>query len=356
MKASFGPAPQAALAEAVIARASLAVAVVGGLDSVSTARASPDMPAMTPASHLVAIDWGTTSLRAGLMDASGAILDRLNSADGIMAMQGRSYPDIVEALFGPWLARAPDAVVLASGMVGSRQGWIEAPYVPCPADFAAIAGGIVWQALSAGRRIGFVPGLSTGAATTTPDVMRGEEVQVFGALGLSGGKDGVFVLPGTHSKWVAVAGERVIGFHTMMTGEVFGVLRRHTILGRLMPADSEPAFDEAVFGEGCRLSLDDAGGAILNRLFSARTRGLFDQLGPDALPSYLSGLLIGEEVREARALLGGALPPHVHLICREDLARAYRHCLALADVTTTVIEDAAFLGLHEIARRNALID
>lgn len=310
---------------------------------------------MTPASHLVAIDWGTTSLRAVLMDASGTILDRLHSADGIMAMQGRSYPEIFEALFGSWLANAPDAVILASGMVGSRHGWVEAPYVPCPADFPAVAGGIVWQELAAGRRIGFVPGLLAGGATTTPDVMRGEEVQVFGALRLTGRRDGVFVLPGTHSKWVAVAEERITGFHTMMTGELYGVLRKHTILGRLMPAEGEPPFHEAAFDEGCRLSISDAGGAILNRLFSARTRGLFDQLAAAALPSYLSGLLIGEEVREARHLLGGALPPHVHLICRQDLALAYRRCLALVEVVSTVIEDAAFLGLHEIARRNALI-
>jgi 2-dehydro-3-deoxygalactonokinase len=310
---------------------------------------------MTAASHLVAIDWGTTSLRAVLMDASGAILDRLHAADGIMAMQGRDYHDVFATLFGPWLGRAPEAVVLASGMVGSRQGWVEAAYVPCPADFAGIAGGIAWQELSAGRRIGFVPGLSIGSATATPDVMRGEEVQVFGALGLSGKTGGVFVLPGTHSKWVSVEGERITGFHTMMTGELYGVLRRHTILGRLMPAEGEPAFDETAFDEGCRLSLGDAAGAILNRLFSARTRGLFDQLVPEALPSYLSGLLIGEEVREARALLGGALPAHVDLICREDLARSYRRCLALVGVESAVIEDAAFLGLYEIARRNALI-
>jgi 2-dehydro-3-deoxygalactonokinase len=239
-------------------------------------------------------------------------------------------------------------------MVGSRQGWVEAPYVACPADFASLAEGIAWADLPRGRRIGFVPGLSTGGATATPDVMRGEEVQVFGAMRLSGKRDGVFVLPGTHSKWVVADGERITSFHTMMTGELYGLLRTHSILGRLMPSEGEPLFVEAAFDEGCKLSLGAESGTILNCLFFVRTRGLFGQVENAALPSYLSGLLIGEELREARALLG-TLPASVQLICRQDLASAYRRCLTLLGIESTVIEDAAFLGLHEIARRNALI-
>lgn len=309
---------------------------------------------MSIASHLIAIDWGTSSLRAALMDRRGVILDRLQSGDGIMAMQGRNYADAYVTLFGPWLDRWPDATVLASGMIGSRQGWREAPYVSCPADFEDLARGIVSIEIEGCGRIGLVPGLVTGTETATPDVIRGEEVQVFGGMRLAGLASGVFVLPGTHSKWVAVEKGRITRFHTFMTGELYGLLRRHSILGRLMP-EGEPPFAEAAFDAGCALALEDGSGALLNRLFSVRTSGLFDRLSGEELPSYLSGLMIGEEVREARALLGGRLPQAVQLICREDLARSYRRCLAVAGAECAWVEDAAFLGLHDIALRNALI-
>ncbi|CAN7465671.1 2-dehydro-3-deoxygalactonokinase [Bosea sp. LjRoot9] len=310
---------------------------------------------MSPASHLIAIDWGTSSLRAALMDRDGAILDRLQSGDGVMAMLGRDYAERFESLFGPWLDRHPAATVLASGMVGSRQGWREAPYVACPASFEDLARGIAYIEVEGRGRIGLVPGLVSDEAGQAPDVIRGEEVQVFGGLRLNGQASGVFVLPGTHSKWVVVEEGRIARFHTFMTGELYGLLKRHSILGKLMPEDSEPAFAPAAFGAGCKLALSDEAGALLHRLFSVRTTGLFHRFTSEELPSYLSGLLIGEEVREAKALIGDHALSSVQLICREDLARSYRLCLQAAGIDSTWIDDAAFLGLFDIARRNALI-
>jgi 2-dehydro-3-deoxygalactonokinase len=310
---------------------------------------------MSPASHLIAIDWGTSSLRAALMDRDGAILDRLQSSDGVMAMLGRDYAECFESLFGSWLDRHPAATVLASGMVGSRQGWREAAYVACPASFEDLARGIAYIEVEGRGRIGLVPGLVSDQAGPAPDVIRGEEVQVFGGLRLNGQASGVFVLPGTHSKWVVVEEGKIARFHTFMTGELYGLLKRHSILGKLMPEDSEPPFAPAAFEAGCRLALSDESGALLHRLFSVRTTGLFHRFASEDLPSYLSGLLIGEEVREAKALIGGHAPGPVQLICREDLARSYRLCLQAAGIDSAWIDDAAFLGLFDIARRNALI-
>lgn len=301
--------------------------------------------------HVVAIDWGTSSLRAALMAPDGAILDRIETGDGIMFADGRSFEEIFRALFSPWLAAHPDALVLASGMIGSRQGWVEAPYADCPAGFDDLAKAIAFVEIEGLPRIGFVPGLAFEHASGSPDVMRGEEVQIFGALARLGLSDGVFVLPGTHSKWVAVEGGRVARFHTFFTGELFGVLKSHSILGRLMPDGAPQAGADAAFDAGCRVSAEGGGGGLLHHLFSVRTRGLFGRTAPEYLGTYLSGLLIGEEIREALSLEDEP-PARVHLVCRGDLAELYRRGLAAFGVEGAAVDPAAtFAGLHALAGR-----
>ena len=294
---------------------------------------------------LIALDWGTTSLRAALMAGDGGVRERIATADGIMAAGGRSFPEIFAGVAGPWLAAHPGAAVLASGMIGSRQGWVEAPYAACPAGFGEIARALAWTEAS-GVRIGFVPGLSW----QDRDVMRGEETQIAGALAALGVQDGVFVLPGTHSKWAVVSGGAVTEFRTFMTGEVFATLRHHSILGRLMP-EGDPAFDAAAFEDGCRRA---QAGDVLHALFSTRTDGLFGRRRPEALASYLSGLLVGEEVREA---LASSPASQVHLICSQALAAPYGRALGLLGVAHSVVDgDVAFTGLHAIARAAGLLE
>jgi 2-dehydro-3-deoxygalactonokinase len=193
--------------------------------------------------------------------------------------------------FGDWM-QAPNALCLISGMAGSRQGWQEAPYCPCPAGFAELGQHLLW--LQPGR-IALVPGLSCLGqdALHTPDVMRGEEVQIFGALQLSGRDSATLVLPGTHSKWVQVHSGRVTHFQTFMTGEVYALLSQQSILAKTL--DLNGAFDEAAFVQGVDQS--QTAGSVLNKLFAVRTLGLFERMSAAALPSYLSGLLIGEELR-----------------------------------------------------------
>lgn len=243
------------------------------------------------ASRLIALDWGSTRLRAFLLGAGGEVLATRQSDAGAATLQGaEAYAGALGALVGDWRAQHPALKLLACGMVGSQYGWREAPYVRCSADAAALAG----RVLKLDEALSIIPGLVDDAAR--PDVMRGEETQIVGALALHPelADDACLVLPGTHSKWARVKAGRVTGFATHMTGELFALLRQHSVLARLMPADgSSPASPEA-FLQGVDAARD--GGGLAHQLFAVRTLGLFNKLGAEQLPDYLSGLLIGHEI------------------------------------------------------------
>lgn len=247
---------------------------------------------------MIVIDWGTSSFRAYRLDARGNIVDARSAARGILSVPSGRFAQVLEEQVGEWKERP----IVMSGMVGSRQGWVEAPYVPCPAGFDEIAEAM--RKVHDG--IWIVPGVTCREAV--PDVMRGEEVQVLGA-----GRDGLICLPGTHSKWVEVRDGRILRFSTAMTGEVYAVLKEHSILGRMMEAG--PA-DPAAFAEGVERS--GHGGGLLHHLFGVRTRGLMGELGAAAAASYLSGILIGHELRsvEAEAFLVLGAPELARLYVR----------------------------------------
>jgi 2-dehydro-3-deoxygalactonokinase len=295
------------------------------------------------ASALIAVDWGTTSCRAALLDEGGAILDRRGEAPGILHVPRGDFAEALDRLIQDW----PDVPVVLSGMIGSRQGWVEAPYVRTPIDLDGLGRELV--AVPASRRapVRLVPGVMHDGAW--PDVMRGEETQIVGVLGRLAGSDGTIVLPGTHSKHAVVSGDRIVAFKSFMTGEVFAALSGHTILARLMqPA---PSFDAAAFDRGVVMGAE-AGtpGALLSRVFSTRTLGLFDRLAPAAAGDYLSGLLIGAEV----SALGGRARP-VLLVGSGDLTRRYEAaCRSLGIATDIAPPDAAAHGAFALAQRAAL--
>jgi 2-dehydro-3-deoxygalactonokinase len=190
-------------------------------------------------------------------------------------------------------------------MIGARQGWVEAPYAQCPAGLREIASAIVTIETRTLGDIGLVPGVSTAGRDGAPDVMRGEETQILGALAAMNRVEGVFVLPGTHSKWARVEAGRIVSFATYMTGELFATLKDHTILGRLMETGPE---DKLGFAEGVRAaSRLEQPGDILHAIFMTRTLGLFDRLKPGQLSDYLSGLLIGAELRTGARDAPGAV-------------------------------------------------
>ena len=290
---------------------------------------------------LIAIDWGTSSLRGARLDTEGQVLESREFARGILTVPPGQFESVFHELFGDWMV-TPDALCLISGMAGSRQGWQEAPYCPCPAGFAELGQHLLW--LKAGR-IALVPGLRCmdRGGLRTPDVLRGEEVQIFGALQLAGRDSATLVLPGTHSKWVQVQSGRVAQFQTFMTGEVYALLSQHSILGKTL--DLNGAFDEAAFLQGVHQSQTTS--SVLHALFAVRTLGLFERMPAAALPSYLSGLLIGEDLR-TQAVSPDS--PPVILIGSDALT--LRYTLALQNLGITCKsrgDEATWAGLHALA-------
>lgn len=244
---------------------------------------------------LVGLDWGISTFRAYRLAADGAIEETVEAPRGILTVEDGDFAGALEHLLDGWAEIPSSLPILVSGMITSRQGWVETPYLDCPADAAALAAALVPHETASGRRLWLVPGLRHHDAAGAPDVMRGEETQLAGCI--TEWPDGLFVLPGSHSKWARVADGRIAGFTTFMTGEVFAALKDHTILGRLMePGESADAFERGV-AEGLDTAPQRAG--LLHRLFAVRSLGLFDRLPGPALSDYLSGLLIGSEIREA---------------------------------------------------------
>ncbi len=288
---------------------------------------------------LIAIDWGTSSLRGARLDAHGEVLEERASARGILSVPAGGFEAVFDELFGDWM-QPPGALALIAGMAGSRQGWIEAPYCACPASLAEVAAQLAWVVPG---RVAIVPGLSCERAGV-PDVMRGEEAQAFGALHLLGLERGTLVLPGTHSKWVQAEGGRIAAFATSMTGEFYALLRRHSILARTLPVDDD-AFEPQAFDAGIAHALRSPG--LLQSAFSARTLALFERQPLAHRTSYLSGLVIGEELR-TRALHGGE---QVIVVGADALTQRYERALAALGVQVRVIgSQAAWRGLFEIAR------
>jgi 2-dehydro-3-deoxygalactonokinase len=273
--------------------------------------------------RLYAIDWGTSSARAYALGASGKIVDERSTALGILRVADGNFAAALATLCE---GAVPGVPMLACGMIGSRQGWVEAPYRECPAGFDAIASGLTPVPQT---RLAIVPGLICHDAQGAPDVMRGEETQLFGALADDAGARQVVVLPGTHSKWAIVSGQVIEAFTTFMTGELFAVLREHSILGRLIGDGS----DASAFEHGVAASLrEDA--ALVHDLFSARTLPLTGALASAGVADYLSGLLLGAEIAAARRWL------------------AQR---ALGDAGVTLIGDTALCGRYQTALSIAAI-
>ena len=323
------------------------------------------------AGRLIGLDWGTSSLRGWLFDASGRVLDRHSAPLGILAVHDGRFDQAFESFCANWLALHPAVPVIASGMVGSRQGWREATYLETPAGLDALAGALLAVDDVAGRRFRIVPGLVTRSVSDAPDVLRGEETQVFGALSAgastattSDETERLFVLPGTHSKWVAAQGTTVTGFRSWMTGELYAVLREHSILARIFvdAADPDAAGPMAAFDDGVDRALA-APGALAHLLFTVRTEGLLGERAGDRPPAYLSGLLIGAEIAAALRVFGerSAAPGPTPLasptiVASASIAGRYRRALLRAGVDAQIADGAsAAPGLFAIAFRSGLL-
>ena len=295
---------------------------------------------------LIALDWGTSSLRAWRLSAAGRVLKARTEDWGIMHLPEGGFEAAFAAITEGW--RAPGVAALACGMVGSRQGWHEVAYLPTPAGLAEIAGALRAFSTASGQTLHLVPGLLDDA----PDVMRGEETQAIGAAPRLG-DDALLVMPGTHCKWSRLQHGRVTSFRTMMTGELFALLRRHSILGRGddgTKADAEAR--DLAFTRGVRDAQAQGGFA---RLFATRALSLTGGLAPGCAADYLSGVLIGEELRLATAALSAST--RVALAGEAALCDRYARAFAALDLAAPErIGDTALAGLRQIAEHASLLD
>ncbi|WP_426118864.1 2-dehydro-3-deoxygalactonokinase [Pseudomonas sp. DSP3-2-2] len=320
--------------------------------------------------QLIALDWGTTSLRAYRLGEHGRVLEQRSLSAGIMQLP--STPRLIAGVMctdgfelaldeacGDWLAAQPELPVIACGMVGSAQGWREAAYRETPASVAGLSSALQNVRSLRGVTIHIIPGVLQRSAL--PNVMRGEETQVLGVLAAlpeaETRKPLLIGLPGSHSKWVQAADGCIVHFDTFMTGEVFAALSAHTILGRTMQRSE--AFDEAAFDRGVAVALSADGAAgPLSTIFSCRTLGLTGQLSPTAQPDYLSGLLIGHELATLARLQRNhhEVLPAVILIGGEQLCLRYGRALtACGFLHVTVAEQATERGLWQVAVKAGLL-
>ena len=295
---------------------------------------------MLPAgAAFVAVDWGTTRLRAYLIGADGEVLDRALAAEsGIQSIPAGGFPAALDAACSRWFSESPDLPVLMAGMVGSRNGWAEAAYAAPPCDAATLASKLL-AVSGAGRPVFIIPGVDCPGSDGSYDVMRGEETQAVG-VGLS---DGLVCLPGTHSKWVEIVDGRINRFATFMTGELYAAMLQ-SFIGRLA---GEP--EDRAGGDAVAARLAGLPGGLPRTLFQARAQVLGGGLSPGAVRPYLSSLLIEAEVRGARDLFGADRP--VHLVAGSPQLEAYSAVLARAGCPFDVYdpETATVAGLVRLA-------
>jgi 2-dehydro-3-deoxygalactonokinase len=301
---------------------------------------------------LIAIDWGSSSFRAYLMSPDGEVFDEVASGDGIGSVAAGAYPATLKRLTGRWLEAHPSLPIIASGMVGSRHGWREAAYVKCPAGPRDVAAHLT-QVEADGRHVHLAAGLSYVDEAGQPDVMRGEETEIFGVAD-AGAR--LIVLPGSHSKWAKVDGDRVVAFKTFVTGELFAALRDHTVAGafaKAAPAKSPGAAFALGVGRGAAAATCEGKSGVIGLLFGARSLPLMGALPEDDVGEYLSGLLIGAEIGEARRLFPDETPD---VAGAEALVARYLAAFEALGVSARVAPPrAAARGLFRIARDGGLL-
>lgn len=335
---------------------------------------------------LIAVDWGTTSCRFVLVTADGTVCARregpgigpLNAqaAGGGTVDRAQRFERALLERVGDWLTDHPDIPLVMCGMIGANHGWRDAGYRGLPADLIPGRDELVPLDV-AGHRAYLVPGVMQ--RDPAPDVMRGEETQVLGALlagtGASRASDALVVAPGTHAKWVRIAENGIQGFRTYLTGDLFAALSEHTIVAAeiddaLRPGDGQPRSgdDEQRSGDdvhrpdgapsaspaflrGVDLAFGDDRPSLSRHLFQARSAVLLGELAAGDVRDFLSGLIIGDEVADALASLAPEQSVPIHLIASDELAHRYRAAFDRAGRYVHHVDgDPASRGLLEIAR------
>jgi len=298
---------------------------------------------------LIGIDWGTSSLRAYLLDSEGKLIEARTRPWGIRHLPNGGFDAALTEIATDW----PELPRLACGMVGSRDGWLAVPYINIPAHATQLSSTIHSLCAKDGMDVHIVSGLRNPSG---PNVMRGEETQLIGALALRPGlaTHSNWVFPGTHSKWVSVCDGDVVDFFTLMTGELFALIRQHSIL---CTDSNDASVDTDAFKRGVIAARDSGAAGAFSRLFSARALMLDGQLEQSCVPEYLSGLLIGEEFRSSLASNRFHLDEPFHLIGDTGLCARYRQAASHFDIDLAEpLVDCCAHGLWQIARHAGLLN
>jgi 2-dehydro-3-deoxygalactonokinase len=283
------------------------------------------------------LDWGTTNFRAFAMSKNGNLIDRVEHKLGLLQVKEGRFADELYTVLQDWLGTFEHLPIFMAGMVGSAQGWVNVPYVTTPVKLENLAKSTYQFTLPWGAEATIIPGVSHRDESGNYDVMRGEEVQLLGLLELTGRSTVESVFPGTHCKHVELKENTLISFKTFMTGELFSALSDHTILGRGLPEQhsSNLAFERGV--------LESETGRLTNQLFKVRTHRLFGIVDDSEIFDYLSGLLIGNEVRELNM-------QHIYIIGSQSLCERYSRVCQLLDKTSEHIsgDDSFLAGMLKI--------
>ena len=290
----------------------------------------------------VAVDWGTSNMRAWAMSSDGQVLGEVRSDKGMGTLQPHEFEPVLNEVLQNWIGSRTLPVV-ACGMVGSRQGWVEAPYatVPCPPVGTS---GVTAPTTDPRLNVRIIPGL---CQTPPADVMRGEEVQIAGFLAGNAEFDGVICLPGTHTKWVHISAGEIVSFQTFMTGELFSLLSTKSILRHSVAADS---WDSVAFLEGIEDAMSRPQ-SVASQLFGLRAGSLIADLSPATARSRLSGLLIGIELAAARPYWLGR---NVAFIGADELAGLYVDALIKQGLNTSKADTQTMTLLGLAAAKNSL--
>ena len=304
------------------------------------------MPDALP--RLIAIDWGTSNFRAFLLDGGGKVLAKKFARLGVLKIRRSQFEIIMRNEISEWEQTYGELPIIMAGMIGSRQGWQEVPYLPCPLPLKSLG-----QNLEPVKRLSqtwIVPGLRMDYPDGRVDVMRGEETQILGAMTLASPELQVFCLPGTHSKWAYTKDGELLHFNSFMTGEIFTLLRKHSILGRLMLGSNT---DNAGFHRG--LEWGERSDNLLAQLFQVRTQVLAGTLNTKAVFGFLAGILIAQELHQA--LQTSIEHSKVGLIANPRITNLYSKALSQHHIDGIILDSdqVTATGLFKVAQYAQII-
>ncbi|MBU3005287.1 2-dehydro-3-deoxygalactonokinase [Paraglaciecola arctica] len=282
------------------------------------------MLASNTINHLI-IDWGTTNFRAFAMSPENTLVDTLEKPIGLLKVPNGNFANALEQALTTWLDDYQNLPIYMAGMVGSLKGWVNVDYAPTPASANGIASKAHHFELPWGAKATIFPGVSHQYQEQHYDVMRGEEVQLLGLAQLIAKQDYAAVLPGTHAKHATVKGAKIVEFASYLTGEFYAMLINHSLMSKGLPEN--PEFCLQSFAKGVEASKD---GILTNKIFLGWTHRLFKQLNLEQIPDFISGMLIGYELRNLHA-------SSVYLIGGSNLCSRYEAAAKQLSISTETI-------------------